>query len=321
MGAASDGGRLLGAGGGREQNGAGHTPAAWKRAARMLLSLTAAVLVLLVYLRGSAAPAGTGRSPSGLDPAQVLMGILSAERLQENLDYYASGVHVAGSNKTQAEHTRSYFERQGFAAETVEYYPWLNRPVAQRVALFNASSGVVSFEAGLREARVPGDPASEDAHNLPAFHGYSADGNVTGPVVYANYGTDSDFRALEAAGVAVGGTVVLVRYGKVPCAHKVHAAAVAGAHGVLVFSDPIDDGYGRGRVYPDGPWRPASSLQRDSVLRLDVYPGDPLTPGYPSTRDAPRLDPQKAANLNRIPSLPLSHKDALPLLAALQGHG
>ncbi|KAJ2704893.1 hypothetical protein H4R19_005184, partial [Coemansia spiralis] len=198
----------------------GRPPSAWRRAVRVLFAIAATMLVLLVYLGVPLAPACTGRAPGGLDPARVLMDIFSAERIQENLRYYASGTHVAGINTTQAEYTCSYFERQGFAAETVEYFPWLNRPVAQRVALFNASTGVVSFEAGLREARVPGDPASDDAHNLPAFHGYSADGNITGRLVYANYGTDSDFRALEVVGISIRGTVVLVRYGKVSCAHK-----------------------------------------------------------------------------------------------------
>ncbi|KAJ1733247.1 Vacuolar protein sorting-associated protein 70 [Coemansia biformis] len=313
MGKASDTGCSAGSGGTWQQRRC----ECRRRAAQVLLAAVALAFVLAVYLRGPAATAGAG----GLDPARVLMDILSAEQLRENLEYYASGAHVAGTNTTQADHTRSHFERQGIGTETVEYYPWLNYPVAQRVALFNASTGAVSFEAGLQEARVPGDPASDDPHNLPAFHGHSADGNVTGRLVYANYGTGSDFRALGEAGVSVKGAIVLMRYGVVPCAYKVHAAELAGAHGALVYSDPIDDGYGKGRVYPAGPWRPASSLQRDSVLRLDVYPGDPLTPGYPSTRDAPRLDPRDAASLNRIPSLPISHMDALPLLVALQGHG
>ncbi|KAJ2780229.1 Vacuolar protein sorting-associated protein 70, partial [Coemansia javaensis] len=305
----------------RARHPAGHArPPARRRAVAAAAALCVAVLGL----------AGLGwwwsraiwPAPDGaLDPARVLVDVLSAARLRENLEYYASGAHVGGANRSQAEHTRSHFERQGIAAEIVEYFPWMNRPVAQRVALFNASTGAVAFEARLREDRVPGDPATDDANNIPPFHGYSADGNVTGRLVYANYGSASDFAALARAGVGVRDAVVLVRYGRVPCGYKVHAAELGGARGVLVYSDPIDDGYGRGRVYPDGPWRPASSVRRDSALRQHVYPGDPLTPGRPATEHSARIDPSAAASLSRIPSLPLSYGDALPLLAALQGFG
>ncbi|KAJ2159518.1 Vacuolar protein sorting-associated protein 70 [Coemansia sp. RSA 552] len=257
----------------------------------------------------------------GIDPARVLLDTLSTKHLREHLQYYTSGTHVAGANWTQAAYTRSYLEEQGFEAEIIEYFPWLNRPRSQRVALFDASTQAVLFEAGLREETIPGDPASDDPGNLPAFHGYSAHGNVSGQLVYANHGTAADFHALEQAGIDVRNRIVLVRNGKVHCGLKVYAAERAGARGVLTFADPADDGSGRGKVYPGGPWRPESSIQRDSVQRLTVYPGDPLTPGRPSTEKTWRLDPDDAKSLNRIPSLPLSYQDALPLLDALRGHG
>ncbi|KAJ1869877.1 Vacuolar protein sorting-associated protein 70, partial [Coemansia sp. S17] len=158
-------------------------------------------------------------------------------------------------------------------------------------------------------------------NNLPAFLGLSASGNVTGQLVYANYGTLDDFRALKAAGVSIKDKVVLVRYGGILRGLKVHGAERAGARGVLIYSDPADDGYCIGKVYPNGPWRPESSFQRGSVSLIQVYPGDPLTPGHPATKDAPRLDPKDAKSLNGIPSLPLSYRDAEPLLRALVGHG
>ncbi|ORX73793.1 Zn-dependent exopeptidase, partial [Linderina pennispora] len=249
------------------------------------------------------------------------LDIPSTEHLRDNLQYYTSGTHVAGINRTQAVYTRDYIQAQGIDAEIVEYYPWLNYPADQRVALFNATTGQVHFEAGLKEDVIPDDPASEDPNNLPAFHGYSADGNVTGQLVYANYGSHEDFKALKAAGISVKDKIVLVRYGDVFRGLKVYGAELDGARGVLIYSDPADDGYVQGPVYPEGPWRPESSFQRGSVLRLSNYPGDPLTPGYASTKDAPRIDVDKAESLNHIPSLPLSYRDAEPLLRALKGQG
>ncbi|KAJ1827569.1 Vacuolar protein sorting-associated protein 70 [Coemansia sp. RSA 2599] len=273
-------------------------------------------------IHGMVFPGQQGSSGDGhIDPAQVFLSIPSTERLLENLNYYSSGTHVAGINHTQAAYTRDYFEQQGIDAKIVEYFPWLNYPVDQRVALYNATTGGVVFEAGLKEDVITHDPLSEDPNNLPAFHGYSADGNVTGQLVYANYGTVDDFAALEKAGISVADKIVLVRYGRVFRGLKVHAAEIHGARGVLIYSDPADDGFSRGSTYPDGPWRPDSSIQRGSVMRLQVYPGDPLTPGYASTENAPRIDPKSAKNINHIPSLPLSYRDAEPLLRALQGCG
>ncbi|KAJ2111575.1 Vacuolar protein sorting-associated protein 70 [Coemansia sp. RSA 922] len=266
---------------------------------------------------GTARDQGDGR----IDPGQLFLRIPSTDRLREHLQYYTSGTHVAGINRTQAAYTRDYFEAQGVGAKIVEYYPWLNYPVDQRVALFNESTHIVEFEAGLKEDVIAGDSASEDPNNLPAFLGLSASGNVTGQLVYANYGTLDDFRALKAAGVSIKDKVVLVRYGGILRGLKVHGAERGGARGVLIYSDPADDGYCIGKVYPNGPWRPESSFQRGSVSLIQVYPGDPLTPGHPATKDAPRLDPKDAKSLNGIPSLPLSYRDAEPLLRALVGHG
>ncbi|KAJ2004709.1 Vacuolar protein sorting-associated protein 70, partial [Coemansia thaxteri] len=183
-----------------------------------------------------------------IDPARLFLSIPSTGHLRKHLEYYASGTHVAGINRTQAEHTRDYFAEHGIDAKIVEYYPWLNYPVGQRVALFNESTQRVLFEAGLKEDVVPGDPSSEDPNNLPAFHGYSADGNVTGKLVYANYGTVDDFKALKAAGVNIKDKIVLIRYGNVLRGLKVYGAELHGARGVLIYSDPADDGYARGKV-------------------------------------------------------------------------
>ncbi|KAJ2802997.1 Vacuolar protein sorting-associated protein 70 [Coemansia guatemalensis] len=305
--------------------------AATQRTVAVLLSIAALIFILATYAwlphtlnteeTFAGADAESHASNGGVDPSRVFQNILSAKRLRHNLEYYASGTHVAGANMSQTEYTSNYFALQGLDTEIVEYYPWLNRPVGQRVALFDQRTNAVMYEAGLGEDSIPGDHATEDPNNPPAFHSHSAHGNVTGQLVYANYGTAEDIDALTKVGVSLQDKIVLVRHGRTHSSTKLLAAELAGARGMLVYSDPADDGYARGRVYPEGPWRPESSVQRDSVLRSSIYPGDPLTPGYASTRDAQRLLPAEATNLNRIPSLPLSYRDAQPLLNALQGHG
>lgn len=292
----------------------------WKKPVAVLLLLAAFYLALKQFYPHFPAAIDSDDN-SKIDPAQIFMQIPSTERLREHLRYYASGTHVAGINHTQAIYTRDFFENQGIDAKVVEYYPWLNYPVDQRVALFDPETEKVAFEAGLKEDVIPGDSATDDPNNLPAFHGMSADGNVTGQLVYANYGSLEDLSALKAAGISIRDKIVLVRYGGMLRGLKVYAAGLEGARGVLIYSDPAEDGYGVGKVYPEGPWRPESSFQRGSVSLLQVYPGDPLTPGYPATKDAPRLDPRDVKCLNRIPSLPLSYRDAKPLLRALAGHG
>ncbi|KAJ1955671.1 hypothetical protein EC988_001753, partial [Linderina pennispora] len=150
-----------------------------------------------------------------LDAGKIFLGLTSTDRLRDNLQKYTSETRLGGRNKKFVEYTRDYFLKLGLDTQVAEYYPWLNYPVDQRVALFNATTGQVHFEAGLKEDAIPGDPATEYASNLPAFHGYSADGNVTGQLVYANYGSHEDFKALKAAGISVKDKIVLVRYGDV----------------------------------------------------------------------------------------------------------
>ena len=168
-----------------------------------------------------------------------------------------------------------------------------------------------------------GDPFQDDPRILPAFNGSSPSGDVTGDVVYANYGELADFKELAKLGVSVKDKIVLVRYGGNFRGVKVYIAQQYGAKGVLIYSDPADDGYFRGDSYPKGPWRPASGVQRGSVQFLPIYPGDPETPGIASTPDLPdskRLPANKVqADQPVIPVNPLSYKDAAPILKALTG--
>ncbi|MGE0456299.1 MAG: M28 family metallopeptidase, partial [Vicinamibacteria bacterium] len=153
----------------------------------------------------------------------------------------------------------------------------------------------------------------------PAFHGYAASGRAEGQVVYVNYGTRADFERLEEMGIKVAGRVVLARYGAVFRGLKVKEAQDRGAAGVLIFSDPADDGYMRGDVYPDGPMRPPSAIQRGSVQFLSLGPGDPSTPGWPSTANAKRVTRDKMETVPRIPSLPISYGEAEKILRHLGG--
>jgi N-acetylated-alpha-linked acidic dipeptidase len=158
--------------------------------------------------------------------------------------------------------------------------------------------------------------------------GLSKNGTAKGPVIYANYGSLEDFQFLVDQGVQVNGTIALVRYGATMRGLKIKAAEQYGCVGVLIYSDPIDDGpidkdstLNPPESYPDGPWRSPSSAQRGSVQYIPFYPGDPLTPGYAATENATRIKMEDSIVLPKIPSLPLSWKDALPLLKATQGHG
>jgi N-acetylated-alpha-linked acidic dipeptidase len=174
----------------------------------------------------------------------------------------------------------------------------------------------------LRQATVKEKPMpwSEDFEDVvPAYNAYSPPGDVTAPVVYANYGLPQDYAELDKLGVSVQGKIVLVRYGGSFRGVKVHVAEQHGAAGVIIYSDPEDDGFTRGPVYPEGPWRPADSIQRGSIQFLWDYPGDPLTPGKPSIPGTKRLDPSQATDLAKIPSTPISYGDAQPMLQALGG--
>jgi N-acetylated-alpha-linked acidic dipeptidase len=176
------------------------------------------------------------------------------------------------------------------------------------------------YTAKLMEPTVPGDPtSSQHAEQLPTYNAYSIDGDVTAPLVYVNFGVPADYEMLERMGVSVKGAVVIARYGGSWRGIKPKVAAEHGAVGCLIYSDPQQDGYNPGEVFPAGPYRNAEGVQRGSVMDMPVYPGDPLTPGVGATKDAKRLDRSQAVTLTKIPVMPISYGDAQPLLAAMQG--
>ena len=176
------------------------------------------------------------------------------------------------------------------------------------------------FRASLVEPPVAGDPTSSQKDlQLPTYNAYSIDGDVTAPLVYVNYGVPADYERLERLGVDVRGKIVIARYGASWRGIKPKVAAEHGALACLIYSDPKDDGYSEGDVYPRGSQRPPAGVQRGSVADMPLYPGDPLTPGVGATAGAKRLDRKDAATLTKIPVMPISYGDAQPLLAALGG--
>ena len=176
------------------------------------------------------------------------------------------------------------------------------------------------FTVKLEEPPVPVDSTStQKSEQLPVYHAYSIDGDVTGPLVYVNYGIPADYEELQRLGISVNGAIVIARYGGSWRGIKPKVAAEHGALACIVYSDPRDDGYGEGDVFPDGPMRPKDGAQRGSVMDMPLYPGDPLTPGVGAVPGAKRLAISEAKTLTKIPVLPISYGDAQPLLAAMKG--
>src|SRR5438093_10169136 len=175
------------------------------------------------------------------------------------------------------------------------------------------------FRATLKEPAIPEDPDSGDANQLPTYNAYSIDGDVTGQLVYVNYGVPADYDELTKLGVDVKGKIVISRYGGSWRGIKPKVAAEHGAIGCIIYSDPRDDGYYQGDVYPKGAYRNENGVQRGSVMDMPLYPGDPLTKGVGATKDAKRIDRKDAPTLTKIPVLPVSYSDALPLLRNLDG--
>lgn len=175
------------------------------------------------------------------------------------------------------------------------------------------------YNLKLIEPPIPPDPDSKNQAVLPPFNAYAADGDVTAPVVYVNYGLPEDYAVLDSMGISVKGKIVIARYGPIWRGIQSRLAAERGAVGCLLYSDPADDGYVKGKVIPQGKWRPKFGVQSGSVLDIPIYPGDPQTPMRPSKPGVERLPKSKAVTLEKIPVLPISYGDALPILRNLGG--
>ncbi|OYW04951.1 MAG: folate hydrolase [Acidobacteria bacterium 37-71-11] len=225
--------------------------------------------------------------------------------------------HAVGSayDKDNAEWILSQFKAWGLEAKIETFDVLFPTPKERRLEMIAPTR----FVAALQEPAVAVDPTSgQTKEQLPTYNAYSADGDVTGPLVYVNYGVPDDYDRLQRLGVSVKGAVVIARYGHSWRGIKPKVAAEHGAVGCLIYSDPRDDGYFEGATFPAGPFRPDEGVQRGSVMDT-YYVGDPLTPGVGATKDAKRLALKDVTVITKIPVLPISYGDAKPLLAALGG--
>ena len=239
-------------------------------------------------------------------------------RLRAMMQRLSARPHHVGSpyDKQNAEWIRDQYASFGWDAKIETFQVLFPTPTARLVELVAPTR----YKAQLQEPTVPGDPTSaQHDEQLPTYNAYSADGDVTGPLVFVNYGIPADYDELARRGISVKGAIVIAKYGGSWRGIKPKVAAEHGAIGCLIYSDPADDGYGGGAVFPKGPMRPPQGVQRGSVEDMPTYPGDPLTPGIGATANAKRLPVASAPTLTKIPVLPISYGDAQPLLAALTG--
>jgi N-acetylated-alpha-linked acidic dipeptidase len=313
---------------------------------RFVLSVMACALVVLFTARAlepvpaEALPAGEAVSilsaPAAADSPAPLDGFSAegarAERdweakfralpspanLRDYMQRIAARPHHVGSpyDRENAQWILSLFQQWGWDAH-IENFDVLMPTPRERLAELVAPT---RYKATLEEPAVALDPTSQQhAEQLPTYNAYSADGDVTAPLVYVNYGIPADYEQLERLGISVEGAIVIARYGGSWRGIKPKVAAEHGARGCIIYSDPHEDGYFEGDVFPQGAWRPRDGVQRGSVMDMVIYPGDPLTPGVGATKDAKRLPITEARTLTKIPVLPISYGDAQPLLAALGG--
>ena len=253
---------------------------------------------------------------------QQFLAVPDAKLAGQHLKTLTAEPHIASSpedHKT-ALYVAEKFRAAGLDTEIVPYRVLMNQPKVVRMDAYDAD-GKLLISGPTRE-HVSSDPGQDDPRVVMPFNGSSGSGDVTGDVVYANYGRIEDFDQLAAQHIDLHGKIVIVRYGSNFRGVKVYIAQQRGAVGVLIYSDPQDDGYYKGDAWPLGPWRPDTGVQRGSVQFLFDYPGDPETPGVASTLDLPdsaRVNPD--GNQPRIISIPISYHDAAPILQALKGAG
>ncbi|HXE78354.1 MAG TPA: PA domain-containing protein, partial [Rhodanobacter sp.] len=263
-----------------------------------------------------------GFSPSAATKQQSLEKTfdaqLQASNLRDWLKNMSSAPNQVGSphDKANAEFVLQKFKEFGWDAHIETFsvlYPTPKKVQVQLVA-------PTKYDAVLNEGPIPGDPSTDITKDvLPPYNVYGGDGDVTGELVYANYGLPDDYAELARRGIDVKGKIVITRYGGGWRGLKPELAQEHGAIGCLIYSDPHEDGYFQGDVYPEGGYRPEQGVQRGSVAKMQIHPGDPLTPNVGSTADAKRLDIKDAETILKIPVLPISYGDATPLLKALGG--
>jgi N-acetylated-alpha-linked acidic dipeptidase len=246
--------------------------------------------------------------------------IPSPERAREWHRVFTAEPHPAASerNNQLADFIADAWHKQGWEEVTLRRYDvWHSRPRSVTLEM----TAPVHYTASLREDSYDADPDTKNPAVSGAYFGYSASGDVTAEVVYAHSGNPEDYELLRRNGISVKGKIVLVRYSN-PYSYRGFKALTAereGAAALLIYSDPAEDGYTHGKVFPDGPWGPESHIQRGAITYDYIVPGDPTTPGWASVSGAKHIAPEEARSLPKIPALPLSWRDAKPLLENMTG--
>ena len=243
---------------------------------------------------------------------------LNPKNLDTWMKHMSSKPHHVGSpwSKQNAEYAANKFKEWGFESRVETFEVLVPFPKIRKLSMIAPNK----VELKLFEPAVEGDRSSEMTKDvLPGYNAFSADGNVTGELVFVNYGLNEDYEELKRLGIDVKGKIVIAKYGRSFRGIKPKIAHEQGAIGCIMYSDPKDDGYVVGDVYPVGPYRNEFGIQRGSVLDMPARPGDALTPGYAATQDAERLSINEASTIMKIPVMPISYADALPLLKAIKG--
>lgn len=243
---------------------------------------------------------------------------IDREQMQQWMREFSSEPHHVGSSKGKknAETLAALFRSWNYAVEIAEYQVLFPEPLIRELELLSPNQ----FTASLTEDSLVEDPSTSVIDELlPPYNAYSTGGEVEGELVFVNYGTPADYEILERYGIDVTGKIAISKYGGSWRGIKPKLAGEKGAIATIIYSDPADDGYGAGDVYPAGPFKNDSGVQRGSVMDMPTYPGDVLTPGIGATADAKRLAREDAVTITRIPVLPISYRDALPLLKAMGG--
>jgi N-acetylated-alpha-linked acidic dipeptidase len=251
------------------------------------------------------------------DREEQAKAIPQAERLRIYMERMAAKPHHAGSpgSKAVADYVAAQLTEWGFDTRIETFQALIPYPTTRALEM----TAPVRFKAKLAEPAIAEDPSTPQENQLPTFNAYGATGDVTAPLVYVNYGQPEDFEYLKKQGIDVKGKIAIARYGRSWRGLKPKLAQDNGAVGCLIYSDPREDGFFQNDVYPKGPMRPADGVQRGSIMDMALYPGDPLSPGWASEAGSKRLTREEAKTILKIPVLPISWADALPLLQQLTG--
>lgn len=243
---------------------------------------------------------------------------LSANNLDQWMQLLSAEPHWVGTEygEKNVKWMEKQFKSWGYKTRIDTYHVLFPYPKVRVLEL----TAPTKYTAKLEAVPVEGDPYTAQGDKLlPSYNAFSTDGDVEAELVFVNYGVPSDYEELEKMGIDVKGKIVIAKYYGSWRGIKPKLAAEKGAIGCIIYSDPKDDGYFQGDVYPEGPYKNKTGVQRGSVMDMPLYPGDVLTPGYAATKDAKRLDREEAPTITKIPVLPISYEDAQPLLEALKG--